>query len=78
MGPLTPVSDNDRAPMKKYSPWGFTEEHSDDKAPVARSQNSLLYKPPPKDIEILLKTYWSSIHPVSSLVAVECCGNRRS
>lgn len=65
-GPLTPVSDSDRL-GEKYSPWAFRDEGSDRVEPVDRSKKIMPYRPPPEDTEILLKTYWSSIHPVSPL-----------
>ena len=63
--PISPVSDNERV-MEKYSPWAFRDEGSDRLPTHTRSQISPLYRPPPKDVEILLKTYWTSIHPVSN------------
>lgn len=64
-GPLTPVSDNERITMEKYSPWAL-RDHVERHPLVRRRSNTETYipQPSPEDIEILLKTYWASIHPV--------------
>lgn len=68
-GPLTPVSDGERLPLEKYSPWAVhnnrLEQH-----PLQRRRSSATavnahIHPSPAEVEILLKTYWTSIHPVS-------------
>ncbi|KAL5528387.1 hypothetical protein ACEPAF_7523 [Sanghuangporus sanghuang] len=63
-GPLTPVSDNERITMEKYSPWAL-RDHVERHPLVRRKPNRETYipHPSPEDIEILLKTYWASIHP---------------
>lgn len=65
-GPLTPVSDNERLPMERYSPWAL-RDHVERHPLVRRKSTTAIYipQPSPEDIEILLKTYWSAIHPVS-------------
>ncbi|EJD03028.1 uncharacterized protein FOMMEDRAFT_168112 [Fomitiporia mediterranea MF3/22] len=63
-GPLTPVSDNERISMEKYSPWAL-RDHVERHPLVRRKSTATTYipQPSPEDIEILLKTYWASIHP---------------
>lgn len=68
-GPLTPVSDSDRIPLEKYSPWALRD--SLERHPLVRRKpaaTTYIPQPSPEDIEILLKTYWSSIHPVMNPV----------
>lgn len=62
-GPLTPVSDNERM-IEKFTPWAFKDDGTD-RVPSARHRH--IYQPPPEDVEILLRTYWTSIHPVCYL-----------
>ena len=63
MAPISPISDNERT-VEKYSPWAFRDEGADRGPIMARSPVRPLYQPTPKDVELLLKTYWTSIHPV--------------
>lgn len=69
--PLTPISDTEHLPVEKYSPWALMRTGDRlDRRPLRRySQNNnnvYIPHPQPREIEILLKTYWSAIHPVRS------------
>lgn len=68
-GPLTPVSDGERLSMDRFSPWAGRDNRVEHH-PLIRRKASLenyIPHPSPADVEVLLKTYWSSIHPVKSL-----------
>lgn len=73
--PLTPVSDNERLPMEKYSPWALRNDDRVDRHPFRRrphANTSYYPQPSPVEIEVLLKTYWTAIHPVTFLVNALC------
>jgi hypothetical protein len=65
--PLTPVSDSERLAMQKYSPWPRGENFAEgaQRQHQERRNEDEFSDPAPADVEILLKTYWTSIHPVS-------------
>lgn len=61
--PMTPVSDSERLAMAKYCPWPRGELGSDGMRRQSYSDH-LASDPMPAQVEVLMKTYWSSIHPV--------------
>lgn len=65
--PLTPVSDSERLPLEKYNPWALRHDERVERHPLRRRHHTTpthLPQPDPVQIEVLLKTYWTAIHPV--------------
>ena len=65
---LSPVSEDERLAMEKFSPWALRDA-AEGTSRIHRkpASSSTITHPNPQDTEALLKIYWSSIHPVRLL-----------